>query len=115
MSLTLIKEYYDAMKSGTKPVEGRKMSPTWIGLKVGDLVEIKCEGYGSFLVEIIKINYYPPNLKDPLSAYLASEGLNNVLPGITDLDDARKIYVDCLNGDEIKEYGMMGIHVKLLS
>ena len=125
VSMRVDQPYFDYIFNGIKPVEGRKASPTWSGLKVGDIMEIYTiehnEDNGifhrSFRVMITNINYYLPledNKGDGLTRYLENEGLNKTLPGVTTIEEGRKIYMQWSTQDEIDLYGFMAIHLRVL-
>ncbi len=110
--------YYSLIRDGVKTVEGRKMSPNWAKLHEGDLLKI-CKSLGSDCIEVVitQINYYPPLLdgEDPLTRYLSSEGLEATLPGVKTLEEGRQVYLQWWSLDEINTYGVMAIHLSLLS
>lgn len=111
--MSIAEPYFSLILNKIKPVEGRKMSPTWIKLVPGNILLITCPGKYPFYAEITKINYYPKNSGefDPLTNYLICEGLNQALPGVKTLTEARNIYLQWSSLDEINSYGMMGIHL----
>lgn len=106
--------YHSLIKSGIKPVEGRKISPKWENLKYGDIILMMCENCTSFGVKVTGIHHYLPNTGDPLTAYLLGETLERTLPGITDIETARNIYLQWSTEEEIKSMGMMGIQVQVI-
>jgi ASC-1-like (ASCH) protein len=102
--------YFSLIKNGIKTVEGRKMSPTWLHLKEGDVLQINCKGEESFNVRIVKINYYPKSLDNPLVSYLETETLAKTLPHVSTIEDGCRIYLQWSTLEEIKALGFMGIH-----
>lgn len=107
--------WFSYIYSGIKPVEGRKMSSTWMKIKVGDKIFMYNKvTQKSFTVKVLNIKYYPADLSDdPLTAYLLDVGIDKALPGIGNLNDARNIYLQWSTMTEIKQQGFMGIYVKL--
>ncbi len=101
--------WFDLIVSGVKPVEGRKMSPTWMSVKKGDTIILTCSGRLNHPCVVKDVTYYPPTLEDPLTAYLEGETLERALPGVSSMEEGRKIYLQWSTRKEIKEYGMMGI------
>lgn len=90
------------------------MSPTWRHLKEGDILTIRCKTDPLvFEVQITKINRYYSD-GDNLTDYLVEEGLQNIVPDVTTLEDARQIYLGLWSEEEIKEYGIMAIHLKVI-
>lgn len=104
--------YHSLIKSGRKPVEGRKMSPKWLQIKVGDIITMTCENKESFNVLVTGITKYFSD--DSLKDYLIGETLERCLPGITSIEEGKNIYLQWSTKEEIDKYGMMGIQVKLL-
>jgi len=109
--------HFTNILEGKKPVEGRKMSPTWAHLKEGDDLVIT-NGDRKFVARITKINKYYPmdNLdskKDVLDAYLEGETLAAVLPGVSTHEEGRNIYLGFHELEDIKKWGFMGIHLSL--
>jgi ASC-1-like (ASCH) protein len=112
--INISEPYFSLIRDGLKTIEGRKMSPTWITLKVGDILRV-ITTFGEqapFFVEIIKINYYGGD--DPLTTYLLCEGLNQIVPGITTLSGGIGAYLEHMKLEEINHFGMMAIHLKVL-
>jgi ASC-1-like (ASCH) protein len=105
--------YFRQIYDGRKTIEGRKMSPTWKHLKEGDNLKIWCKTDPLvFEVQITKIvKYYSHKDNDVLNDYLINEGIQNIVPDVTTLDQAREIYLNLWSKEEIKEYGIMAIHL----
>lgn len=101
--------WFDLIVSGLKPVEGRKMSPTWRDIQMGDRIILKCAERADYLCIVKGVTYYPSTLDDPLTSYLIGETLERTLPGINSIEEGRRIYLQWSKEDEIKMYGMMGI------
>lgn len=100
--------WFSLLRDGKKTVEGRKNSPKWSGISVGDyLVITNASQTKSFVGEVTKINSYPT-----LDTFLEGESLDSLLPGITSVEEAKSIYNQLLSEEEIIKYGMIGIHLK---
>jgi ASC-1-like (ASCH) protein len=112
-SMEVSQPYYDLIQKGIKPVEGRKISNTWKKVKRGDSITMMW-GEKSFDVIVSKVNMYLPSIGDPLTAYLENETLERTLPGVSSIEEGRKIYLQWSSEDEIKEMGMMGIEVRVV-
>jgi ASC-1-like (ASCH) protein len=106
--------YHGLIKSGRKPVEGRKISGRWSKLRRGDIITMTSPGKDSFRVEIVHINFYLPSTGDPLTFYLENETLIRALPNVDDIDEGRQVYLQWSTEEEIKSMGMMGIVVRVI-
>lgn len=86
--LQLQDQYFDAIESGLKTVEGRINSSKFKDLRVGMHIKFtSVSTHKIILCRIEKINRYA-NFKDMLVA----QGLEQILPGITNIDDAVALY-----------------------
>jgi ASC-1-like (ASCH) protein len=100
--------WYSFIKNGIKPVEGRKNSPKYQNVKVGDLIKFTYAN-DHFLVRVSEIKKY-----DSLEEYLNDVTLEKALPGVTSLADACRIYHQWSTPQEISQFGFLGIFVKKL-
>lgn len=100
--------WYSHIKNGKKTIEGRKGTPKWIGIQVGDCIKFVCKD-SSFISVVSRINVYSG--KDSLRNYLTTEGLDNTLPGINTIDEGIAIYKQWSTQEEITQYGFLAIHV----
>ena len=118
MVLEVQEKWYKALLDGTKKCEGRKISPTYEHLKEKDIITITHDDgreRHEFDAVITKINKYPGNENnDSLNDYLLTEGVENCLPGVKTLEEARNIYLKWSTVKEIQKYGMMAIHILIL-
>jgi len=96
--------YFDYLKKGVKTIEGRKNSPKYQKLKVGNIVEFYCDN-DSFFCKITQIDKYK-NLRE----YLENNDLSNIIPNAKSIEEAEKIYRSF--SDDIDDYEFLGIHVK---
>lgn len=117
--------WWSKIKSGEKCLEGKKGSPKWKPLKIGDIVRaINSETRESFMRVIWKINEY-----SDLNIYLQTEGIERALPGVSEMarnlgkkpfEHARDIYLGYFDPDKIKaeeeakKYGMRAIYLNNL-
>lgn len=109
VEIEITKRWYDKIISGEKMIEGRKKSPKWAALKVGQVVILKCVETGhSRLARIPYIHEY-----NSLEDYLRIEGVSFCLPGVTDLEDGKKIYQQWSTPEELARYKFLGIGVVL--
>jgi ASC-1-like (ASCH) protein len=103
-----------ALQAGEKTIEGKKDSPTWSGLKVGDEIEFRASDQPdlnlAFLARIVAIRRY----KGPgaLQNYLTSETLTKTLPGIKTIHEGKEEYLKYWTVSEIQEHGILAIQVE---
>lgn len=110
--------WYDLLRTGKKPVEGRKASPAWASIRVGDTIEIR-NGASSFSATVTGIVTYRSAAATAaaglacLRSYLENETLARALPGVQTLDEGIKTYLQWSTAEEIGQYGMLGIQLAI--
>ena len=112
--MDVVDPWFTYIRDKIKPVEGRRMSSKWLKIKIGDKILMQNKVTNQyFMVDVIDIKYFPANVyNDPLTSYLLGVGINNALPGVDNLYDARNIYLQWSTENEIKTQGFMGIYIK---
>ncbi len=100
--------WFSLLKNGQKPVEGRKNSPFYQAIKVGDSIEFFL-GANSFQMSVVGINHYAS-----LKEYLEVESLARALPGIKTMEEGFAIYQAWNSSSEIARWGFLGILVKAI-
>lgn len=102
--------WFSLIRDGIKKVEGRKGSPTWVDIKIGDV--IISNGKEKFKMKIVGINkYYGENC---LENYLKTEKIENVLPGIGSIEEGMKIYMSPpinWTQQELNKYGILAFQL----
>ena len=102
--------WFSFIRNGLKKVEGKKGSPKWVNLKVGDKIKFINKN-SSFIAKIIRINRYCT-----LDDYLTNETLSKVLPGIKTIEEGKGIYTSSpisWTQEEIHNYGIMALELSL--
>lgn len=101
------REHFDNIKNRSKTIEGRKNTPTWQGIRVNDIVRVRCNNE-EVLVKVTDIKLY-----SSLYDYLYHEDINAVMPrrSIVEIYDA---YLAFWDREEIDHYGIRAFHIKLL-
>ena len=94
------------IQSGVKKIEGRKKAKKYTDLNPGDMVIFHDE-QTSFKARIVKVVEYKT-----LEDYLICEGINNALPGISNLDEGISIYGQWSTPEQLKN-GFLAIHVDI--
>ncbi len=104
--------WYDLIKNGKKPIEGKKGTPKWSSINVDDLVIFRDPDnlHETFTCKVININKYTGY--DALDKYLLGETLERSLPGVTNYEEGKKIYLQWSTEQEIAQYGMLAIHIQ---
>lgn len=99
--------WFSLLRSGKKPVEGRKNSPLYQRIKVGDSIEFFC-GRESFVALVVGINRYTS-----VAEYLEHETLARALPGVLNMKEGLTIYHAWNTPEEIARNGFLGIQVQV--
>lgn len=112
---------YEQIMEGNKTVEGRKNSPLYQKIQVGDTLLLSDRSRGILELKVTYIHLY-----DDVSEYIAGEGIDAVFGNptkcrnITNVQDGLKIYDEFVNKQQIIDLmkrfgqGFMGIGIKFL-
>ncbi len=103
--------WFTLISLGLKKVEGRKNKGRFAEMKVGDVIEWTNSDLfpRSVLTEITGKNVY-----QTFNQYLNSEGLENCLPGITNIKDGENVYYKYYTVDDERKYGVLAIKLKVI-
>ena len=95
--------WFTYLLTGQKTVEGRKGSPKWTHLEVGDGVIFRDASNPTrqFPARIIEITHYVGD--DALRDYLVGETLERTLPGVHSLEEGEAIYHQLSRPEEISQ------------
>lgn len=99
--------WFSFIRKGIKPVEGRKNSPKYRQIKVGDLIDFS-NGQERFRVIVTEIRSYV-SLED----YLNDVTVQKALPSVSTFEEAVKIYHQWSTPEEILTHGFLGIFMNL--
>lgn len=112
---------YEQIVEGKKTVEGRKNSPTYQKINVGDTLLLSDKSKGILECKVTYINMY-----SDVEEYLAKEGLETALGNtvkcrnVLNIQDASNIYYEFVKEKEIIDlkkkfgHGFLGIGIKFL-
>ncbi len=102
-------QWYKAIKSGHKTVEGRLDRGRWAQIKVGDIIEWRnvCDPDTAVIKCIATRVHLYPSAKN----YLEGEGMEKTLPGLT-LAEGRDLYAKNYPQKDEEEYGIKAIEFK---
>ncbi len=102
--------WYELIKQGKKTVEGRPNRNTFSQMKIGDQIEFSNKELNeNFMAEITNVTYHKT-----FEEMIRTNGIDNVLPGIRNIDEGVQVYMQYYTKEIEKEFGVVGIHVKLL-
>jgi ASC-1-like (ASCH) protein len=109
MEVNLSDPWFDAVREGTKRVEGRIKRGKWSTVRVGDRWNISSLRGETFSIKVLSIREYPS-----FEEYIVNEGLRNVLPGITDVSHGVKLYEQyCGKGADL-ESGVVAFEIEVM-
>ncbi|MHB1910236.1 MAG: ASCH domain-containing protein [Nitrososphaerales archaeon] len=101
--------WFDAIRSGLKTVEGKKGSPTWSHVKLGDTLRFISpvgETYDSLVDHIVSYS--------SVEEYLIQEGLSRTIPGTKTFQEALKVYLKPTGywePSEVSQYGVLAFYL----
>lgn len=106
--MTCDEPWFSYIQKGIKPVEGRKNTPKYQKIRVGDIIDFSNEKE-NFLAIVTDIRVYAS-----LENYLNDVMFQKALPGISSFEEAINIYHQWSTPKEIQKYGFLGIFIKPL-
>ena len=101
LSMSVQEPWFGFIKNGKKSIEVRLARQKYLSLHKGDFVNIN-----DLEVEILDVKIYPS-----FRELLLKEGIEKVLPGITNLKDAVGTYRRFYNEIEEKQLGVLAIFI----
>lgn len=96
--------YRSLVLSGKKVVEGRLNKGKFASLKVGDILKMEPENVLFFVVE--------KNIYKSFREMIQKEGIENVIPDKTSIDEAVDVYYKYYTPEQEKKFGVVAIKVK---
>lgn len=100
--------WFSYIREGVKLVEGRKNTPKYQKIQVGDFIKFS-NGKEIFLALVIEKRVYPS-----LEEYLKDVTFQKALPHITSFEEALNVYHQWSTPEEIKKHGFLGIFIRPL-
>ena len=102
--------WYTHIKEGRKTVEGRPKRNTFAEMQVGQTVKFFNKQLNeNFCAKIIEISEHKTFFD-----MIRSNGLENVLPGIINIDEGVDVYMQYYNKEIESQYGVVGIKVQVI-
>lgn len=111
-SVSVSEPWFSLILLGLKTVEGRKNRGLFAQMQDGDIVEWMND---SIIPRSVQTRITGKAVYPTFREYLEIEGLDKCLPGISDMDDGLSIYYKYFTKEEEKEFGVVAIHLELLS
>jgi ASC-1-like (ASCH) protein len=111
-NVSVSEPWFSLILLGLKTVEGRKNRGLFAQMKVGDIVEWTND---SIIPRSVQTRITGKAVYPTFREYLETEGLDKCLPGISDMGDGLSIYYKYFTKEEEKEFGVVAIHLELLS
>jgi len=112
LQLFLQKKYFDAIKKGTKTVEGRLNSLKFKNLHPGDYISFVC----IVTQEEMKCQVQAIHLYKNFALMLQDQGLQNMLPGVCTIQEGVALYESFpLYKEKVREHGAIAITLQICS
>lgn len=99
--------WFTLIRTGKKPVEGRKDLPKFQSWSIGDLLIFDLD-HQSFRTRIVGLNRYKT-----LEDYLRTETLERTLPGVKTIEEGILTYLKWSSREEIEKFGFLAIEIEL--
>ncbi len=98
--------YLSFILNGQKTIEGRLNKGKFKDLKIGDILLIGPEEK-RFLIERTTIY-------ETFREMIEKEGIENVIPNKDNIDEAEAVYYKFYTKEQEKEFGVLGIKIKMI-
>jgi len=98
--------WFEHLQSGVKTVEGRKSSPKWRLIAVGDTIKFKSNRGEYLRMRVNRVTRYPD-----IESYLGGETLASTLPGVLSIEEGVKVYSKYFSPEEAEKDGMLALWV----
>jgi len=98
--------WFSFIRQGVKPVEGRKKTHTYKGIKAGDYINF-VNGSESCKVLVTEVRDYAT-----IEDYFEDVTLEKALPGIVTLEEGLNIYYQWSSEQSVKQHGFLALFVK---
>jgi len=104
ISINVQEPYYSFIINGQKTVEGRLNKGKFASIQKGDNLILAPE---NIEFEVVEKNIYKT-----FKEMIESEGVRNVIPDITDIEEATNVYYKFYTEEQEKEFGVAAIKIK---
>lgn len=110
-SENLSEPWFTLISLGLKTVEGRKNKGRFKDMKIGDMVEWH---NNDFLPRTVMTRITRKVEYSTFKEYLKTEGLNNCLPGMPDIEHGLSVYYKYYTKEDEKKYGVVAIEIEIV-
>jgi ASC-1-like (ASCH) protein len=104
ISINVQEPYYSFIINGQKIVEGRLNKGKFASIQKGDILVLAPEN--------IEFNVVEKNIYKSFIAMIESEGVENVIPDKTSIEEATNVYYKFYTKEQEKEFGVAAIKIK---
>jgi ASC-1-like (ASCH) protein len=104
ISINVQEPYYSFIINGQKIVEGRLNKGKFASIQKGDILVLAPEN--------IECNVVEKNIYKSFIAMIESEGVENVIPDKTSIEEATNVYYKFYTKEQEKEFGVAAIKIK---
>jgi len=107
-SVEVSEPWFGLLESGEKTVEGRKASPKWRDVQVGDALLFRSSDGRSFRKSVAAVRFYagPTALAD-----FVEREMEAALPGIQTTEEGSSTYLQWWTLEEIRNWGVLALEV----
>ncbi len=99
--------WFSLIRSGAKPLTGRKNSPKYQNIRPGDAIELFCKEQ-RFRAKCADIKKFAS-----IEEYLNAVTVEKALPGVETMEEALKVYSKWSTPEEVAQYGFIAIYIAL--
>jgi len=108
IDLEVQQSYFDAIKAGSKIIEGRLAKQKYLDLKVGDAIRFTTPSSAvSVTKTVAKVYYYPT-----FEAAFKEQDFTHAIPGAHTAEDAVKVYEQFYSRQLQEEVGVVFIELQ---
>ena len=110
-TINVSEPWFSLISLGIKTVEGRKNKGVFMNLQIGDKIKWTNSElfFREILTEVIGKNTYPT-----FKEYLETEGLENCLPSIKNIDQGVDVYYKYYTKQDEIDFGVVAIRIKVI-
>ena len=104
ISINVQEPYHSFIMNGKKTVEGRLNKGKFASIQIGDVLEMEPEK--------IQFDVTGKNIYSSFREMIEKEGVENVIPDKSSIDEAVNVYYKFYTKEQEKEFGIAAIKIK---